>query len=81
MCKQAWMFAELPHVAVTRGCKQVYSPVTEMWWDLLPCDLRESNENTEILRESDEITIVKIFFKLQFYYKKSKIQGRKGVKI
>lgn len=56
--KQAWMFAELRHIAISRGCKHMYS---SMWWDLLQCALREKHEDSETMREFDVITMSQHF--------------------
>ena len=59
--KQAWMFAEVRHIAISRGCKHKYSSVTEMWWDFLQCALRERQEYSETMREFDVKTMLQHF--------------------
>ena len=49
--KQAWMFVELRHIAISRGCKHMYGSITEMWWDFLQCALSELHEYSETMRE------------------------------
>jgi hypothetical protein len=55
------MFVELRHIAKSKGCKHMYSSVTNMYWDFLQCALRERDEDSETMREFDVIKMSQNF--------------------